>query len=167
MDLVAIVEPSKGIEPGHMVIGQELDDGSSRFFGYRFDPTELPAEFQTAERWQEYLFHNKTFGTIYEEKKYLQDLFDSGDVFFEKRAPCGEVIETKLPPPSEWFHYGDYSFSPDDFHSEEHPCYNCITWATMIGNRLVQRFLTPVRQGRIKLMVKQIRRDGHARGIHE
>jgi hypothetical protein len=167
MDLVAIVEPSKGIEPDHMVIGQELDDGISSYFGYRFDPTELPAEFLSAERWQEYLFHNKTYGTIYDEKKYLQDLFDSGDVFFELRAPCGEAIEAMLPPTVEWFHYADYSFRPDDFHSVASPCYNCVTWATMIGNRLVHGFLAPVRQGRIKLMVKQIKRKADARGKHD
>jgi hypothetical protein len=164
MELVAIVEPSKGIEPGHMVIGQELNDGTSGFFGYRFDPTDLPAEFQPKQHWQAYLSRNKIPGSIYEEKKYLQDLYDGGGIYFEKRVTCEALLLAAIPPRENWHHYADYSFSPDDFHSDDHSCYNCVTWATMVGNELVAGFLKPVRQGRIKLMAKQIRAEGHTGG---
>jgi hypothetical protein len=46
MELLALVEPSKGLNPGHMVIGQGFDDGTSRYFGFRFDPTDLPEEYR-------------------------------------------------------------------------------------------------------------------------
>jgi hypothetical protein len=167
MELVALVERSDGVYPGHMVIGQESTEGEAKFFGYRFDPTELPAEFCSSDRWQEYLFSNKTYGSIYDEIPYLRLARAQNRVFYEKRASCEEMIEAHLPPPTQWFHFADYSFSPDDFHSDASPCYHCVTWATMIGNHLVSGFLTPVRQGRIKLNVKQIRLDGQVGGTDE
>jgi hypothetical protein len=160
MDLIALVEPSQGVEPGHMVIGQESEDGSSRYFGFRFNPASLPPEFQSAERWQEYLYSNKVPGNIHNEAKYVRDLRDDATrVALEKRSLCANLIETQIPPRNKWRLFASYSFRPDDFHSDADPCYNCVTWAIMIGNSMVEGFLKPVRQGRIKSIIKQIRSD--------
>lgn len=165
MELVAIVEPSKGVEPGHMVIGQESDDGAARFFGYRFNPASLPPEFQSADRWQEYLFSNTVQGNIHDELGYVRDLrADSGRVALVKRLSCETLIETRLPPRRKWRGFAAYSFRPDDFYSDAEPCYNCVSWAIMISNGLVEDFLKPVRQGQIKLIVKQFRSDSNQAG---
>ena len=158
MELVALVRPSQGFHPGHMVIGQESDDGSARYFGFRFSPTSLPPEFQTEERWQEYLNSHTVPGNIHDERKHVRDLRqETNTLLYEKRGPCDTPIDAQIPPRRNWRHFAQYSFRPDDFHSDAEPCYNCVTWAIMIGNRMVADFLTPVQQGRIKLMIKQFR----------
>src|ERR1035441_3598796 len=88
MDLIAIVKPSRGFDPGHMVIGQESSDGVS-YFDFRFDPEDLPAEFRPAERWQEYLFSNTVIGFLSDELDFVQGLRRAGaHSFLEKRVPC-------------------------------------------------------------------------------
>lgn len=165
MELVALVEPSKGFRPGHMVIGQEADDGTAQFFGYRFSPASLPPEFQSPERWEEYLFSHKVPGNIHNEAKYVRDLrADSNRAAHAKRVPCETLIVTQIPARKKWRRFASYSFRPDDFHSESDPCYNCVTWAIMIGNGLVAEFLTAVRQGRIKLIIRQIRSGDNRAG---
>ena len=81
-----------------------------------------------------------------------------------KRLACNVPIDPLIPPRVDWKHFANYSFSPDDFHSDASPCYNCVTWATMIGNKLVPGFLTPVRQGRIKLILRQLRAEAGKKG---
>jgi hypothetical protein len=158
MILILLVEPSHGVDPGHMVIGQESPDGETKYFGFHFDPDELPREFQLPERWQEFLHSHKTPGHIRDELTYVHGLLgDSARKHLEKRVNCEIAIETVILPHAEWDKAGDYSFNPDDFHSAASPCYNCVTWATMIGNKLIPGFIEPVRQGRMKLIVKQIR----------
>ena len=157
MELVVMVAPSDGTNPGHMIIGQESAAGDGKFFGYRFDPIDLPAEYQTADRWQEYLFSNKILGEIRDETDHARRVrLNTVATYYEKRTFCDVSIETQIPPTATWRRIAYYSFSPDDFHSEASPCYNCATWATMVGNNLVPGFLTPVRQGRIKLIIQQI-----------
>ena len=149
MDLIAIVKPSRGVDPGHMVIGQESSDGFS-YIGFRFDPEDLPAEFRPAERWQEYLFSNTVIGFLSDELDFVQGLRRAGaHSFLEKRVPCETPLETVLPPAANWKPFANYSFSPNDFHSDASPCYNCITWAISVGNKIVPGFLMPVRQGRM------------------
>jgi hypothetical protein len=63
---------------------------------------------------------------------------------------------TIIPAEDQWRGYHRYSFNPDDFHSEAVPCYNCVTWATRVGNLLVIGFLIPVRQGRVKAIIQQL-----------
>src|SRR6266404_1823732 len=136
MDLVVLVEPSKDTDPGHMVVGQESDEGVS-YFGFHFDPKDLPVEFQRRERWQEYLINHKTAGHISDDFTYVQGLLgDKARKFLEKRVACEVAVETVIPAPPDWGKVGDYSFNPEDFHSDASPCYNCVTWATMIGNKL-------------------------------
>jgi hypothetical protein len=165
MELFVLVEPSNGTDPGHMVIGQESAEGEVKYFGFHFDPDDLPAEFQPKERWQEYLYSNKTPGHISDDLTYVQGLFgDKARRFLEKRVVCDVAVETVIPAQTEWEGVADYSFSPDDFHSDASPCYNCVTWATMIANKLIPDFLTPVRQGRIKWIVKQLRAEAGKTG---
>ncbi len=157
MDLVALVKPSHGIDPGHMVIGQESSDGV-RYFGFRFDPEDLPAEFRPAERWQEYLLSNTVNGFISDEVDFVRGLRLAGaHTFLEKRAPYETQLETVLPSAEKWKSFATYSFNPDDFHSNASPCYNCVTWAIEVGNKVVPGFLTPVRHGRMKLILRQLR----------
>jgi hypothetical protein len=156
MELVALVEPSQGLDPGHMMIGQEFDDGTSRYFGFRFDPADLPEDYRDPKRWQEYLYSNKILGSI-DNDTLLVDRFrrEKPDSVVEKRIHCDSPLEPHIPAPELWKHCASYSFRPDDFHSDEEPCYNCVTWATMIGNKVVPGFLAPVRQGQIKLVLRQ------------
>lgn len=157
MDLIVLVKPSQSVDPGHMVIGQESPEGDS-YCGFRFDPEDLPAEYRSAERWQEYLFSNTVVGFISDEHDFVQGLRRAGaTAYLEKRHPCETRLEAILPPRANWKPFANYSFSPDDFHSDATPCYNCITWAIIVGNKIVPGFLTPVRQGRMKLILRQLR----------
>lgn len=156
MELVAQVEPSGGTNTGHMVIGQETA-ADARHFGYRFDPDDLPDEYFPAERWRDYLFNHTVPGNIVDETEYVRLLTTTlGRVYCSKRVACAVRIEDIIPPPDRWRAVAAYSFNPDDFHSAASPCYNCVTWAVEVGNRVSPEFLTPVRQGRIKLMVEQL-----------
>jgi hypothetical protein len=164
MDLVAIVEPSGGDYPGHMVIGQESET-ASKFFGFHLDGDLLPAEYREPERWQEFLYANRILGEIREESSYVERIRrEKAKSLCEKRIVCDIPIETVIPLPANWNHCAYYSFCPDDFHSDADPCYNCVTWATMIANKLVPGFITPVRQGRIKLIVKQLKGIARKKG---
>ena len=160
MELVAIIRPSDGAYPGHMVIGQESATGETKFFGFLFDPETLPAEYRPAERWQEFFYSNKILGQIQDESDFVALIRGKmADSLVEKRVICKVPIESQIPPESDWKHFAYYSFRPDDFHSDGDPCYNCVTWAIMIGNKLVPDFLLPVRQGRIKLIIGQLRAE--------
>jgi hypothetical protein len=157
MDLVLIVEPSDGNYPGHMVVGQETGT-NSQFFGFHLDADLLPAEYHAPEHWQKYLYANRILGEIREESEYFQLVRQrKAGRIYEKRIACEVPIETQIPSPAKWKHWAHYSFRPDDFHTEGDPCYNCVTWATMIANRLVPGVVTPVRQGQIKLIVRQLK----------
>jgi hypothetical protein len=52
--LIVYAEASDGAYPGHMVIGQESETGEVRFYGFRFDPVDLPEEYRTPEKWRNY-----------------------------------------------------------------------------------------------------------------
>lgn len=158
MELVAIIRPSDGTYPGHMVIGQESDTGEAKYFGFLFDPETLPAEYRPAERWQEFFYSNKIPGEIQDESAFVALVRGKlAHSLLEKRLICEVPIKSQIPPQSDWKPFASYSFRPDDFHSDGDPCYNCVTWAIMIGNKLVPGFLTPVKQGRIKLIIRQLR----------
>jgi hypothetical protein len=165
MELVALVEPSESYDPGHMVIGQEGDGTASRFFGFRFDPLDLPVEYRDRARWQEYLYANKVLGSIEDDTVLVERLRrEKPDVLTEKRTECDSRLEPHLPTSEQWTHFAFYSFRPDDFHSDAEPCYNCVTWATMIGNKVLPGFLVPVRHGQIKLMLRQLTGSANEEG---
>jgi hypothetical protein len=164
MDLVVIVEPSDGAYPGHMVVGQE-GDNESRFFGFHMDAALIPDEYRTPDRWQEFFYSHKIPGEIREESSHVERIRrEKAKKLCEKRIPCETPIETVLPPPATWKHCASYSFRPDDFHSDADPCYNCVTWATMIADKLVPGFIRPVRQGRIKLIAQQLKGRSRRKG---
>jgi hypothetical protein len=157
MGIVAYANASGGTYPGHMVIGEEVADGESSYFGYRFDVADLPADYRNAARWREYLFTHPVPGNIVDETAYVRALIqEKGGTYYTKRAECSVSIATILPAENARRHHAFYSFNPDDFHSDETPCYNCVTWATRIGNLLVVGFLIPVRQGRVKEIILQL-----------
>src|SRR5438552_2462893 len=120
MELIALVEPSKGLDPGHMVIGQELDEGTSQYFGFRFDPADLPEEYRDPKRWQEYLYSNRILGSIDNDTLLVEKMRRvKPDVLVEKRLGCDLPLVPYIPAPEFWKHCAFYSFRPDDFHSDE------------------------------------------------
>lgn len=160
--LVAHVE-SRGTHPtGHMVIGHEEPDQPSAYFGYRVDLAELPEGIGSPAT-KDFLFNHAVPGDIVDETPYVALLNATpGRIYYSKQAECGTRLETVIPDRSKWRSVAKYSFNPDDFHTPESPCYNCVTWATEVGNRVSPGFLIPVRQGRIKLMVVQL--QGNSNG---
>lgn len=157
MAIVVFANASSGAYPGHMVIGEESPAGEPGYYGYRFDPADLPIEYRNATRWRDYLFTNTVPGNIVDETEYILNVvFGTGGVYYTKRAECGASIVALLPDEKNRRPHALYSFNPDDFHTEAKPCYNCVTWATRIGNLLVVGFLVPVRQGRVKEIVLQL-----------
>jgi hypothetical protein len=156
MNLVVYLETSRGPNPGHIVIGEESRPGEGRYFGYRFNPLDLPEEFRPPVRWRDYLFDHTVPGGIVEDALFVDLLLASGDGGYVKRARDVEGLLELLPPPERWARIARYSFNPDDHTTDAAPCYNCVTWATMLANRLVAGFLSPVRQGRVKLIVLQL-----------
>lgn len=157
MTLVVYAEASAGDYPGHMVVGQEDQSEPPRYFGYRFDPADLPEAYRPPERWREYLFNNAVPGTITDESRYVSLLLrDQARSFYEKRAVCDIPIESRLPPRPNWENYAWYSFNPDDQGPERQPCYNCVKWSVEVANGLVKDFLVQVPQGRLKRILEQL-----------
>jgi len=162
MSIVVYAEASAGTNPGHMVIGQEPIGGVRGYFGYRFDPADLPEEYRLPEQWRNYLFDNAIRGKIVDETAYVSHLLSLGEgarTYYEKRAECAIPIESRLPSRDDWEPHAWYSFNPDNLHPDRQPCYNCVKWAIIIANSLVEGFLVPVPQGRLKRVLEQLRRQ--------
>jgi len=161
MSLVVYAEPSGGTNPGHMVVGQECPQTGPGYFGFRFDPDDLPAEYRPPEQWRYYLFDHAIPGLIVDETRYVELLLaDLARTYYEKRADFCVPVEPRLPPRHEWSPHAWYSFNPDDLHPECQPCYNCVKWAISITNKIIDGFLPNVRQGRVKLILDHlIQRD--------
>lgn len=159
MSIVVYAEASAGTNPGHMVVGQEPTGGAPCYVGYRFDPADLPEESRPPEMWRDYLFSHAIPGKIVDETDYVGHLLKvSARTYCEKRAECDIAIESRLPPRQEWEPHAWYSFNPDDPHPGRQPCYNCIKWAIIIANSLVEGFLVPVHQGRLKRVLEQLQK---------
>src|SRR5712692_10495852 len=79
MSIVVYAEASAGTNPGHMVIGQEPIGGVPGYFGYRFDPADLPEEYRLPEQWRNYLFDNAIRGKIVDETAYVSHLLSLGE----------------------------------------------------------------------------------------
>jgi hypothetical protein len=157
MVVVIYARPSGVTDPGHMVVGQEGTEVHHSYFGFRFDPADMPEEFRSPERWRDWLFDHTIPGLIEDETDRTVFALREGAYPLEKRAVCPTMILAHLPPQQEWRPHARYSFNPDDFHNENNPCYNCVTWATRIANQLVPGVLNPVRQGRVRLIVEQLK----------
>lgn len=157
MPIVVYANASSGTYPGHIAIGEEPSEEKASYFGYRFEPDVLPPEFRAGSKWRDYLFTHTVPGNIVDESDYVEILAqDSGGRYYIKRAECAGRLMTVLPQEEDRRPHALYSFNPDDFHSEATPCYNCVTWATKIGNALIIGFLVPVRQGRVKEIIHQL-----------
>ena len=156
MNLVVYVKASNGANPGHMAIGQEEQPGQGRYFGYRFDPTDLPEEFRPPVRWRDYLFDHTVPGEIVDDERFVRRRLELGGRWYFKQAADVDGVLSLLPPVTQWVRFARYSFNPDDHNTNDSPCYNCVTWATGLANQLVADFLTPVRQGRVKLIILQL-----------
>lgn len=162
MRIVIYAEASEGTNPGHMVIGQEPNEGFPSYFGYRFDPADLPEEFRPPEQWSSYLFDNAIRGKIVDETAYMSHLLSLGEsarTYYSKRAECVIPIESRLPPRDDWEPHAWYSFNPDNPHPDRQPCYNCVKWAIIIANSLVEGFLVPVHQGRLSRVLGQLQKQ--------
>jgi hypothetical protein len=159
MAMVIYAEASAGTYPGHMVVGQEPPRAVASYFGYRFDPADLPPTHQPPEKWRDYLFKEAVQGRIVDETNYVAHLIKTGArTYYEKRAECDVPIESRLPPRHEWAPHGWYSFNPDDPHPGRQPCYNCVKWGVIIANSLVHDLLPRVHQGRLKLVLAHLRK---------
>jgi hypothetical protein len=157
MSIVVYAEASEGANPGHMVFGQESTAGEPCYFGYRFDLADLPPEYRSQEKWRDYLFGHAIRGVIVDETNYVKYVLKVTErTYYEKHAECDTPIESQLPPRQEWKPHAWYSFNPDDPHPEQQPCYNCVKWAIVIANGLVERFLPHVNQGRLKLILAHL-----------
>jgi hypothetical protein len=175
MNLVVYAEASSETYPGHMVVGQEpsrgqdvnktASEGQSCYFGYRFDPADLPESHRKPEKWRDYLFKHAVPGSIVDETAYVSYLIRvCRRTYHEKRAECIILIESQLPPRQKWAPHAWYSFSPDATnlerepcpHLDGQPCYNCVKWAILISNCIVEGFLTPVEDGRLKRVLTQL-----------
>lgn len=152
--LVVYVEPSRQGYPGHMVVGQEGDADDPKYYGFRFDPADLKKLGSNPRVWWQYLGAHVVPGTINRETAYMVNLMAGRGQYREKRTELSGDLDTVVPQPESWRNYASYSFNPDDFNTEESPCYNCVTWASGIANELVDGFLPIVRQGRIGLIFK-------------
>src|SRR5262245_48960397 len=109
MELVVIVEPSDGDYPGHMVVGQESEAGST-FFGFAFDGNLVPAEYRESEQLQEFLYSNKILGEIREESDYVERIRrEKAGRICEKRIACDIPIESVIPTRATWKHCAYYS----------------------------------------------------------
>lgn len=165
MSIVVYAEASEAANPGHMVVGQEPTELDPSYFGFRFDPADLPEEYRPAKQWRNYLFSHAVPGKIVDETAYLNHLFSvSARTYYVKRAECDTPIESRVPPRQEWEPHAWYSFNPDNPHPErpdpEHQlCYNCVKWAVIIANSLVEGFLEPVHQGRLKRILEQLQKQ--------
>lgn len=158
MRLVVYLNPSGGADPGHMVVGQEFP-APAAYFGYRFNPLDLPDEFRPPGQWRKYLSKNHVPGHIVDESDYAEAMAAAGRVgYYQKRAECDRPIAGVVPPEETRKGYARYSFNPDDFVKQGEICFNCVTWATLIANQIVGGFLTPVRQGRVTEMAGQLER---------
>jgi hypothetical protein len=159
MSLVVYAEASTRTHPGHMVVGEEAAGRLPSFFGYRFDPADLPAEYRSFAKWREYLYSHAVPGQIVDESDYVIRLLGiDGRTYFERRAAESEPLETFLPPRDEWVPHGWYSFNPDDEHVGHQPCFNCVKWAIMTADKVVPGFLPAVPQGRLVLALKHLQR---------
>ena len=155
--LVSYVESSNDDDPGHLVIGQESSANPPHYFGYRFNPVELPPEFQSPTRYREYLFTHSVPGHIVDETPYVEALLQTPSrKYWTRRHLAENTLSSILPPEPSWFQFALYSFNPDDFPDPAKRCYNCVTWGVETANRLVPNFLLPVRQGRVKLIIQQM-----------
>lgn len=141
-------------DPGHVSVVYLDGADELTFRGFRFNVTDLPAEFQDAARWREYLFEHCVPGYVVDDILHKRRFAEHKALFRCGKWPVADAAALEalreLPVPSR---QGFYSFNPDDFEN----CNNCVTWACSIvqgvaGAVVVER----PSQGRIKLLAEQL-----------
>jgi hypothetical protein len=157
VSLVVYLEPRTGDFPGHMVVGDESSSGRAAFFGYRYDPLDLPVSLESLQQIHSYFKSGTCPGSIVDESSYVEFFLTHRptDILMKRAQQHGSVYQ-HVPPRHLWLGFAEYSFHPDTFHSSETPCYNCVTWVAEIANRVLNGFLAPVPQGRVSEMKKQL-----------
>lgn len=170
MQLVVYAEPSQEENPGHMVVGQEGGADGARYFGFRFDPADLPPEAQPPACWRQFLFEHVVPGRIVDETAYVSYVLGfapppvylgsgtppAARTYYEKRAPCPAAFPSPLPLRASWVSHEWYSFNPDTPPPPKSPCYNCVKWAIEFANRVVSGFLPSVENGRLKRVLAHL-----------
>ena len=157
MELVIYGRPSSPDYPGHVALGQE--GGAPFYAGYRFDPADLPPGVAGPAAIRAHLFTHAVPGNVEDETRFVRDL-RAESTWLEKRSVCAADLRAALPPPDSWDGFALYSFNPDTFDTPAARCFNCVTWAVEVAGALLPGFLTPVRQGRMKLIIQQLTRAG-------
>lgn len=155
MRFISIIEKGDGnTNPGHMVVGSI--HSSSLYVGFRCDLADLPHDHRSGDRLKEYLLNHAVPGHIRDETRYIDYLLaQSPHNYHQKEWQCSDNNALPLPPVDKWRNHACYSFNPDCFHTDLKSCYNCVTWATMMLNQVVQNALEPVKQGRVWRMIQQ------------
>ncbi len=140
--------------PGHVSIAYLGDSGKLIFRGFRFYVTDLPAEYQPASRFRDYLFEHAVPGYVMDDVGDLRRFEQNRDQFRSgtwkvARAEEFEALKEMVVPAR----VGNYSFNPDDFED----CNNCVTWACHTVHKITGETVVSIpRQGRIKLLAKQL-----------
>lgn len=155
------VQPSRSLgesDPGHAVVTYIDRSGSLSCRGFRFNPSDLPEEFQESSRWREYLFDHDVPGYVVNEITFLSNYLASPAAFVARDWPivdynAVELIRRLTVPRS----HGRYSFNPDDFAD----CNNCVTWACRNVQDVAGADAIDIpRQGRIKLLLALMAAEG-------
>ena len=140
-------------EPGHMAAAWARVPDARHFRGFVFDVSDLPEEFQTAERWRDYLFDHTVPGHVIQDKRMAALVRHRRGSLLSQEWAAEPAQVRELESLTKTGQTGRYSFNPDD-----HPgCHNCVTWATEVVNNALGQVLPRVRQGRIKLMAEVLR----------
>jgi hypothetical protein len=142
--------------PGHVGVSWKVGDGRV-YRGFRFHITDLPDEYQAAEKWRDFLFDHAVPGYV-EEDLMLRDAHQRRPkdlLCRDWRASAGQVerIEQKSVPGQRDF----YCFNPVPAEGK----HNCVTWAFSILNQtFLQEILPEVRDGRMKLAIEVLLERG-------
>lgn len=151
LSLIAVPAKPFGF-PGHCVVGDGLT-----YFGFRFEPSELPPEFRPMNRWRRFLNSNKAPGFVFDETSFVVSLLEfRNESRWEKNAETDASVLEVIPDEAEWFDIADYSFNPERFSGNPRPCHNCVTWAIETANAVMPGFLQPVPDGRISKLIDQL-----------
>ena len=161
MSLVTYATASKTAnldDPAHLVIGQEPPLAPAVCLGYRFFPNDLPASHQAPAPWRDYLLNPPTAGYVVDETEYTAHLLRGSGGIYYKSMECSKLLTSIVEPP----HNGrrreaKYSFNPDNFHTNDDPCYDCVGRAVFVTSLLVSGFLQTVPRGRLKRILEQLK----------
>lgn len=140
--------------PGHMSVIFKAPNSGDEYRGFYPLLTDFPDDCRTGERLRNHLFLNRVPGYIVDDFAFADRIEQLPEHVLKGSFSIlnRQVIDSLIS--SETRRSGWYSFNPDDFEE----CHNCVTWAVAtINSAAGEERLRRPRQGRIKLMVEQIR----------